>query len=338
MQSGFCTNCGQPLAAGAVFCPSCGTRVEAPPAAASATTVNSVPPSAPPYTPGSNPPASFSPATSAPPAAPPKSQTSTLIGWLIGCLGVFLLVIILLVAAVIYGILSQKLIFFAIGLGGLFVVLLIAVAIEHQVRRLYRRFKGTLGVANGSSGFSPRYQGASRSYREQPHFSLFRFLFSLAVLAGLVYGGLFLYYTQEFTGNWSGVLTIGGVQQGVLANIQISLPLHSPTNPSFSDLPSLTFTQVEFKPTTARACVGSQNIYQLSGTASRLDASRVEMTLKTGAVTVPLHGAYNSGKFTLSGTSQGKPVTLILEKGSDQAGYLAICPTRLLATKSSRSM
>src|SRR5262249_20909536 len=144
------------------------------------------------------------------------------------------------------------------------------------------------------------HRNRSDSYR-QPQFSFIRFIFSLAIIAGAIYGGLYLYYTQQFVGNWSGVLKIGDAQQGLLANVQISVNLHSPTNPSFSDLPSLPVTQVEFKPATAEACKGTPKSYQLSGTASRLDASDVAMTLKTDTETIQLHGAYTDGVFTLIG-------------------------------------
>ncbi|HEU5368474.1 MAG TPA: zinc-ribbon domain-containing protein, partial [Ktedonobacterales bacterium] len=258
MQSAFCTNCGQPLAAGAAFCPSCGTRVEASPAA---TTASSVPPGTPPYAPGSNPQPSFTP------AAPQKNQGPNWLGWLVGCLVAFLAVIVLLIGLVVFGLLTHHLIFFAIGLGGLVVLLLIGAAIEHQVRRLYRRFKygiegieRDIGIGDRSAG--PRYRGAPRRYQRQPSFSPIRFLFSLAIIAALAYGGLYLYYTQQFVSEWSGVLKIGTAQQGVQANIQISVPLHSPTNPSVNDPPSLAVTQVQFKPVTLQGCQNAQTTYQ----------------------------------------------------------------------------
>lgn len=332
MQSGFCTNCGQPLVAGAAFCPNCGAHVEAPPAAA-ATPASAVPPGTPSYAPGSNPPASFTPAPSAPPGAPakpPKSQARSLVGWVVGCLALFLGVIAVFVVLLVVGILTHKLVLFAIGMGGLALVLLVGVIIEHQIRRLYRRYKyrieSNLGVIDRPLGARPGYRGSALPYHQQPRFSLIRFLFSLAVLAALVYGGLFLYYTQTFAGSWSGVLTIGTARQGVLVNLQISLPLHGPTNPSFSDPASLTLTQVAFKPAPAQTCKASQASYQLSGTASRLDASSVAMTLTTGTQTIQLSGTYQNNIFTLTGkNAQGQPVTLTLQKGSDQQAYLAAC-------------
>jgi hypothetical protein len=280
------------------------------------------------YTPGG--PASVAPA---PVAAPAKNKAPGWVGWVVGCLAVFLGVIALLVVLLVVGILTHKLIFFAIGLGGLVLILLVGVSIEHHIRRLIHRFRfganvygGDIGVMGRPYGARPGYRGDARPYRRQPSFSPIRFLFSLAVLAALIYGGLFLYYTQTFAGPWSGVLKIGTAQQGILATLQISLPLHGPINPSFSDPASLAVTQVEFKPTTAQACKGSPTSYQLSGTASRLDASAVAMTLNTGKETIQLSGTYKDGTFTLSGkNAAGQPVTLTLQKGSDQAGYLAAC-------------
>ncbi len=217
MQSAFCTNCGQPLAAGAAFCPSCGTRVEAQPAA---TTASSAPAGTPPYAPGSSPQPSFTP------AAPQKNQGPNWLGWIVGCLVTFVAVIVVLIGLVVFGLLTHHLIFFAIGLGGLVVLLLIGAAIEHQVRRLYRRAKygiesieRDIGIGGRPAG--ARYGGAPRRYQRQPSFSPIRFLFSLAILAGLAYGGLYLYYTQQFNGAWTGVLKIGTTQQAVQANFQI---------------------------------------------------------------------------------------------------------------------
>jgi hypothetical protein len=325
----FCTNCGQPLAAGAAFCPSCGTRVEAAPAA---TTASSVPPGTPPYAPGSSPQPSFTPA--APPAAPQKNQGPNWLGWLVGCLATFLAVIVVLIGLVIFGLLTHHLILFAIGLGGLVLMLLIGAAIEHQVRRLYRRFKygiqgieRDIGIGGRPDIAGPRYRPEARRYQRQPSFSPIRFLFSLAVIAALAYGGLYLYYTQQFVGQWSGVLKIGATQpQGILANFQMSLPLHSPTNPSVNDPPSLAVTQVQLKSPTVQGCKNTQTTYQLSGTASRLDASKVAMTLNTGKETIQLTGAYQNDTFTLSGKdARGQPISLTLQKGFDQPGYVAAC-------------
>ncbi len=324
MQSGFCTNCGQPLAAGAAFCASCGAHVEAPPAA-TATTVASVPPGV--GAPGSNPPASFTPGVSTPPQ---QNQPRRWIGWIAGCLAAFLAVVVLFVVLLVVGILTHRLVLFAVGLGGLVGLFLIGAAIEHQIRRLYRRFKygveRELGVLEGRQSAPARYRSQAHVTRSQPSFSPIRFLFSLAILAALAYGGLYLYYTDTFNGAWSGVLKIGTAQQGVQATLNVALPLHSPVNPSVSDPASLAVTQVEFKPTDAQACKGSPESYQLSGTASRLDAADVAMTLDTGKETIHLRGRYENATFTLSGkNARGQPVSLILEKGSDQTGYLAAC-------------
>ena len=271
------------------------------------------------------------PAASPPPAAPaaaPKSRTKTLVGWIAGCLSVFLVVVALLVGALIYGILNHQLVFFAIGLGGLVLIFLVGAAVEHWVRRLIRRFRYTgsnLGVIDRPYG-GAGYQRGARPYRQQqPRFSLIRFLFTLALLAAAIYGGLFLYYTQTFAGNWSGVLSVNGVQQGILANLQVSLSVHRPGNFSTADLGSIDVTQVDFKPTTAQVCKSSQG-YQLSGTASRLDAASVAMTLSNSSGSLQLHGSYKAGTLTLSGTNaQGKPVTLTLQKGTEQQGYVAAC-------------
>lgn len=302
MQSGFCTNCGKPLTPGVAFCPSCGARVETLTAPAATTDYAS------------------------PPATPPKNQTPGWVRWLVGCLFAFVAVIALLIGLVVFGLLTHHLIFFAIGLGGLALLIFIGAIIEHQVRRLYRRAKygleRDLGIGGGPYGARPGYN--ARSYR-QPRFSLIRFIFSLAIIAGLVYGGLYLYYSQQFIGTWSGVLTIGSAKQGVQTNLQISVALHSPSNASFSDPPSLAVTQVQFKTATVQPCKTS-SAYQLSGTASRLDASTVAMTLSAGNENVPLTGTYQNGAFNLSGkNAAGKTVNLILEKGVDQSGYLAAC-------------
>jgi hypothetical protein len=50
------------------------------------------------------------------------------------------------------------------------------------------------------------------------------------------------------------------------------------------------------------------------------------MTLNTGKENVPLTGSYQNDTFTLSGkNAAGKTVSLILEKGADQSGYLSAC-------------
>jgi hypothetical protein len=303
MQSGFCTNCGRPLDAGAAFCTHCGARVETQTVPAASTE---------------------SSAPFAAPARPPKNQSGGWVRWVVGCLTAFLAVIALLIGLLVFGLLTHQLIFFGIGLGGLVLLLLIGVAIEHLIRRLYRRVKygieRDIGMVGRPYGAGPSYRSGARPYHQQPRFSLIRFLFSLAILAGLTYGGLYLYYSQQFVGNWSGVLTIGTAQQGIQANFQISVPLHSPSNPSFNDPPSLAVTQVQFKPVTLQDCAGVDTTDQLSGTASRLDASVVAMTLNTGKETIQLTGTYQNETFTLSGkNAAGQTVTLTLEKGVDQA-------------------
>ena len=312
MQTAFCTNCGQPLAAGAVFCAQCGTRVEAP-SAPPASTAYSGPSATPPYTPPQN-----------------QNQSRGWVGWVVGCLTAFLAVIALLIGLVVFGLLTHHLIFFAIGLGGLVLLIFIGAIIEHQIRRLYRRAKYGLerdiGMGNRPYNASSRYGAGARS-NQQPQFSLIRFIFSLVIMAALIYGGLYLYYSQQFVGSWSGVLTIGSAQQGISANLQISLAPHGPSSgATFSDPASLAVTQVQFKQATAQACKGTPATYQLSGTASRLDASDVSMTLNTGAASIPLTGAYTNGTFTLSGkNAQGQTVTLTLQRGADQDGYSAAC-------------
>ncbi len=330
MQPAFCTNCGQHLTPGAAFCGNCGTRVEAPPVDAAATATNSVPPGtgAPPSIPPSTPQVSFAPSAAAPPSAPApaqQNQAPNWLGWIAGCLIAVLAVVALLIGLLTYGLVSHQWGFFAVGLVGLALLFIIGSAIEHRVRRLYRRFRGTVGVVDSAFDLTPDSGSSSRPY-QQPSFSLFRFLFLLVFMAGLTYGGLYLYYTQQFVGEWSGVLKIGTTQQGILTTLQIALPLHSPTHPSFSDPASLAVTQVEFKQTAAQACKGSPKSYQLSGSASRLDASDVTMTLTVGKDAVLLHGTYDTARFTLTGkNAQGQPVTLTLAKGSNQVDYIAAC-------------
>jgi hypothetical protein len=323
MQSGFCTNCGQPLTPGATFCASCGTRVDASPATPSSTAYSG-PSGTPPYVPGGQP--SFTPNMS--PSNAPKNPSRGWVGWVVGCLAAALAVLALLIGLIVFGLLTHHLIFFAIGMGGLAVILLIGVAIEHLIRRLYLRAKYGLerdiGLGGSPYGGRPGYGGGARTYR-QPRFNPIRFIFSLAIIAGLIYGGLYLYYTQQFVGMWSGVLTIGSAKQGVQTTLQISVVPHSPGHASFSDLPSLAVTQVQFKTATVQPCKTSSS-YQLSGTASRLDASTVAMTLNTGKENVPLTGTYQNDAFNLSGkNAAGQTVSLILEKGTDQAGYLSAC-------------
>jgi hypothetical protein len=263
-----------------------------------------------------------------PSSAPQKKQGRGWVGWVVGCLAAALAFIALLIGLIVFGLLTHHLIFFAIGLGGLVLVIFIGAIIEHQIRRLYRRAKygleRNIGIGGSPYDASSRYGGGARPYR-QPRFSLIRFIFSLAIMAGLVYGGLYLYYSQQFVGTWSGVLTIGAARQGVQTSLQISVALHSPSNASVNDPPSLTVTQVQFKNATVQPCKISST-YQLSGTASRLDASTVAMTLSTSKENVPLTGTYQDGTFTLKGTNAEKQaVTLSLQRGADQDGYLTAC-------------
>ncbi len=332
MQSGFCTNCGQPLAPGAAFCPSCGTRAEASSAA------SSMPPvatqgSMPGYTPGSTPPA-YAPSTMSPQAAPPpkapRSRTRSLVGWIGGCLAATLIVVLLLIGALVYGITTGHPLFFFIGLIGLALIILVGAAVEHIIRRLIHRATG--GIENmerdvlGGAGAGPRpYQGGARQYRrQQPHFNPLRFVFTLVLLAAAIYGGLFLYYTATFTGDWSGVLSMGAAKQGVLVNLQIgSVGFHN-IHYVASDPGTLDPLVVNFKPATAQACKNGPG-YQLSGTAMKLDASVVSMTLTIANTPVNLSGTYLNGIFTLSGQHGQQPVTLTLQKGTEQAGYVAAC-------------
>jgi hypothetical protein len=326
MQTAFCTNCGKPLDSGATFCANCGTRVEAPPAAP-ASTAYSAPPATPAYTPGSTPQPSFTPSMPPQNMQPQnQNQSRAWVGWLVGCLGAFLLVVLALIGLLVFGLVTHKLVFFAIGLGGIALLIFIGVIIEHQIRRFIHRRRFNNGLMGGGFGGDSPYRDRSSSYR-QPRFSLIRFIFSLAIIAGALYGGLYLYYSQQFVGEWSGVLKIGTTQQGITANVQISLTPHAPaSNASYKDWPSLSVTQLEFKPTTATACKGTPASYGLSGTATRLDASDVGMTLKTTTESIQLHGTYTNGLFTLSGTNaKGQPVTLSLERGAEQDGYRAAC-------------
>src|SRR5579883_63138 len=347
MQSAFCTNCGKPLDPGAAFCASCGTRVEGPPGASSPGPATFQ--SAPTYTPGYNTPAPYPPSgpsayppsgpsapgapapftpvgPSAPVAPPPspKSRTKRLLAWLGGCLAITLVVIALLVISLIYGITSDHPTFFFIGLIGLVVIILVIMAVEHLIRRLIRRatggFESLAGNVLGLPGVgvsAPRYRGA-RTYRSQPSFSPIRFLFTLALMAGALYGGLFLYYTQQFSGVWSGTLSIGGTTQGVqVQQFPLSLSIH------FSGWPNI--TEVDFKQTTAQACKSGPS-YQLSGTATMLDASKVAITMTINNQPVALTGTFQNGTMMLSGVNgQKQPVTLTLEKGSDQPDYIKAC-------------
>lgn len=323
MQQAFCTNCGTTLTPGAAFCPSCGTRVEPSSGAASAP-YNTMQSGTPGYnTPGSQPSAYSSPPMTpqqGAPGTPPQNRTAQIVGLVGGCLVVFLLVVGLLIASLIYGITSHHLVFFAIGAAGLFLIILVVVAIEHIIRRLYRRVRGGVNALEHPGYAGSRYQADSRRYRRQQGFRPIRFLFTLVFLAAAALGGLFLYDNYTFNGNWSGTLTTGTAQQGLLADLQISLSFHKPLSFSFSDLGGLDFETITFKPTTAQACNkgGNQTSYQLSGTASRLDASQVAMTLTNSDGSVQLQGSYHDGKFSLSGTSGGKPITLTLQKGSQQ--------------------
>jgi hypothetical protein len=319
MQQAFCTNCGTTLTPGAAFCPSCGTRVEPSSGAASAPS-NTM--QAAYNTPGAQPPA-YSPPPMSPQQGKPPNRTAQIVGAVGGCLVLFLVVVGLLIASLIYGITSHHLVFFAIGVAGLFVIILVVVAIEHIIRRLYRRVRGGVERLEHPGYAGAGYRSASYRQRRQQGFRPFRFLFTLVFLAAAALGGLFLYDTYTFNGDWSGTLTTGTAQQGILADLQMSLSFHKPANFSFSDLGAFDFETITFKPTTTQACNkgGSQAAgYQLSGTASRLDASQVAMTLTpSGGGSLQLQGSYQNGKFTLSGTSGGKPVTLTLQKGSQQA-------------------
>lgn len=231
-----------------------------------------------------------------------------------------LIVAALLIGALIYGLTTNHLTFFFIGLIGLVVLILIGAAVEHIIRGLiWRATSGVESLAGGALGIpgapAQRYGVGARRYRAQPHFHPIRFIITLALMAGALYGGAFLYYTQQFSGQWSGTLSMNGAApRGVLVQqFSISLSLR------FSSWPNI--TEVDFKQTTAQACKGAQS-YTLSGTATMLDASMVAMTLNG---TIPLTGTFQNGTMTLKGTSGGQPVTLTLQKGSAQTGYVAAC-------------
>ena len=326
MQQAFCTNCGAALATGAAFCPSCGARVEPASGAASApyTTMQSGP-----NTPGTQPPAYAAPAMSPQQNTPgtPPNRTAQIVGIVGGCLVLFLVVVGLLIASLIYGITSHHLVFFAIGVAGLFVILLVVVAIEHIIRRLYRRVKGGVERLEHPGYAGSSYRSESYRRRQQQGFRPIRFLFTLVFLAAAALGGLFLYDNYTFTGDWTGTLTTGSTQQGMLADLQISLSFHKPANFSVSNLGAFDFETITFKPTTAQVCNkggGQASSYQLTGTASRLDASQVAMTLTNSGGSLQLQGTYQDGKFTLSGSSGGQPVTLTLQKGG-QSDFTTIC-------------
>lgn len=323
MQQAFCTNCGKPLTPGAAFCPSCGARAEAPAAVPGAMQTGQAG-----YMPGSSSPATFSPQQPNAPAAAPRSQTGKIIGGLIGCLALFLLVVLALIGALVYGILKQQSVFFFIGLVGLGLIILVGVGIEHLIRRLYHRARGGIQAMErpgfGYTGQRTQYQ----QHRQQHRFHPIRFLITLVLIAAALYGGLFLYYSQQFSGDWQGVLSVGGVQQGLLlTNLHISLSFQRPANLSTSDPGAIELTQVNFTQETAQACnkKGSQaRSYQFTGSTSRLDASQVSVTLTSSQTSLPLQGTYQAGKFMLNGTSQGKPVTLTLQKGG-QSDFSATC-------------
>lgn len=328
MQQAFCTNCGAALTTGAAFCPSCGTRVE--PASGAASAPSNTMQSG--YnTPGSQPPAYAAPTMSPQQNKPgtPPNRTAQIVGIVGGCLVLFLVVVGLLIASLIYGITSHHLTFFAIGVAGLFVILLVVVAIEHIIRRLYQRVKGGVERLEHPGYAGSRYRSESYRRRQQQGFRPIRFLFTLVFLAAAALGGLFLYDNYTFTGDWTGTLATGTTQQGILADLQISLSFHKPANFSVSNIGAFDFETITFKPTTAQVCNkggGQASIYQLTGTASRLDASQVAMTLTNSSGSLQLQGTYQDGKFTLSGSSGGKPVTLTLQKGS-QSDFTTTCQT-----------
>ncbi len=253
--------------------------------------------------------------------AKPRGRLATIAGWVGGCLVALLVVVALLITALVYGLLHHQLVWFFIGLGGLVLIILVGVAIEHFIRRLYRSAVRGIERLERPGYIGEEAQGIAypRRRQEQPQFSLFRFVLTLALLAGVLYGGLYLYYTQVFAGEWVGIVSIANVRQGVLTHLPLSLSLQRPTHLSLSDLGAIDATQVHFKQEAASVCNkdGSRISYQLSGTASRLDVSMVTMTLNTGTERVSLHGSFKQGMFSLAGTtSKGKPVTLTLKQGS----------------------
>ena len=318
MQQAFCTNCGKPLAPGAAFCPSCGVPREAPPG----TQTN--------YQPNTSSPTSYPPPLPAQqykPPPTPKSQTGKIVGWAVGCLALFLLVVVGLIGALVYGLLNHQAVLFIIGAAGLAVIILLVVGIEHLIRRLWRAARGGVQTLEHPGGFGASGQRYRQAAHPQQHrFNPIRFVITLALMGGALYGGLFLYYSQQFSGSWSGTLSIGTLQQGIVTNLPISLSFQTPANISLSNPGAIELTQINFTKETAQACNknGSQTSYQLSGTASRLDTSQVAMTLSNSDENLSLQGTYQDGTFVLTGTSGGKPVMLTLQKVSP-SGSSATC-------------
>jgi hypothetical protein len=319
MQQPFCTNCGQPLAAGSAFCGNCGARVgETTPQAPYLTT-----PPVPPY--GSQAPGGFESAPqystpSVPPAipvaAPPtpaatRSQGNKLLfGCAGGCLLLFVAFVAGIVGALVYGIINRQVVYIAIGLAGIALVFLTFNFIWHVVRR---HFQAQFG--RGPALQQQRYPERRRRPVEaaRPHPSHFGFFFLLLAIAAGLYFGLPLYYTHLYTGNWSGVLTINGARQGVYMTLGVTVPSilsHEPNG-----------VAATFNTTTAQVCKpkGGQGSYEVTGTASNFDAATISMTFTnpTDKTSFTLEGSFKNQIFTLSGTAGTAPATLTMQRGTE---------------------
>jgi hypothetical protein len=326
MQQPFCTNCGQPLAAGSVFCGNCGARQGEPTPQASYTPAPSVPP----Y--NSPAPGSFGPATqysgpsvppvtpvAAPPAPARSGQNSK---WLVGCAGgclfLFVAFVVGIIGALVYGITQRQVVYIAIGLAGVALVFLTFNFIWHVVRR---RFQGQFG-RGPTVPPQQRYQDRRRLRAEagRPHPSHFGFFFLLVAIAAGLYFGLPAYYTHLYNGTWSGVLTINGARQGVYMTLGVTVPSilsHEPNG-----------VAATFNSTTAQVCKpkGGQGSYQVSGTASNFDAATISLTFTNPAdkTSFTLEGSFKNQIFTLSGTASNAPATLTMQRGTE-SDFTATC-------------
>lgn len=322
MQQTFCTNCGQPIAAGSAFCGNCGARVgDATPQAPYPTA-----PSAPQY----SQPGSFGPSTSyTPPSVPPAAPVvapsaparsgqgnKLLFGCAGGCLLLFVLFLAGIVGALVYGIANRHVGFIAIGIAGVALVFLTFNFIWHVVRR---HFQAQFG---GGSVAQQRYPERRRRPVEaaRPHPSHFGFFFLLLAIAAGLYFGLPLYYMHLYNGSWSGVLTINGARQGIYMTLGVTVPSilsHEPNG-----------VAATFNPTTAQVCKpkGGQDSYQVTGTASNFDAATISLTFTnpSSKASFTLQGSFKNQIFTLAGTAGSAPATLTMQHGT-QSDFTATC-------------
>ncbi|HEY7125912.1 MAG TPA: zinc ribbon domain-containing protein [Ktedonobacterales bacterium] len=321
MQQTFCTNCGQPLAAGSAFCGNCGARQgdatpQAPyPTAPSAPQYSQVPGSFGPSTQYSGPSVPATP-VAAPPAPAKSGQGNK---WLVGCAGGCLFLFVAFVAGVIgalvYGITNRQIVYIAIGLAGIALVFLTFNFIWHVVRRHFQ-------AQFGGGPTAQRYPQQRRRPVEaaRPHPSHFGFFFLLLAAAAGLYFGLPFYYTHLYTGSWSGTLTVGGAQEGVYMTLGVTVPSllsHEPNG-----------VAATFNTTTAQACKakGGQDSYQVTGTASNFDAATISMTFTnpTSKASFTLEGSFKNQIFTLAGDSGTTPVTLTMQRGT-QSDFTTTC-------------